>query len=110
MRRTCVLLYHTQIVQLKGDLDKAKEGRRQALDEAASLRMQLEQQLEAAAAQEEELGGVSRGLGGSMDEYQTETVPVLREKVGGTVLYCVHILHHSEACLYITELLLCPKL
>jgi len=69
-----------QVAQLKADLDKAKESRRQAQDECASLRVQLEQHLEAAAtaAAEEAPGTPGRGLD---DSYQVETVPSLREKV-----------------------------
>lgn len=66
----------SQIQQLKADLDKAKESRRHAQDESASLRMQLEQHLEAAAVAEEEAGTGGAGL----DE-AVETVPSLREKV-----------------------------
>ena len=52
----------SQIQQLKADLDKAKESRRHAQDESASLRMQLEQHLEAAAVAEEEAGTGGAGL------------------------------------------------
>lgn len=72
-----------QVKVLTADLEKARLARRQAQDEAASLRIQLEQY--------EEEGG-QRGRGGSGmgtgsasidldDSYQMETVPLLKEKV-----------------------------
>jgi chromosome segregation ATPase len=79
--QSSVQMRDQQVAQLKAELDKAKEGRRVAQDEAAGLRMQLEQQLEAAAALEDGLGSPSKGGAGLEDAYQTETMPMLREKV-----------------------------
>jgi chromosome segregation ATPase len=79
--QSCVQMRDQQVAQLKAELDKAKEGRRVAQDEAAGLRMQLEQQLEAAAALEDGLGSPSKGGAGLEDAFQTETMPMLREKV-----------------------------
>jgi chromosome segregation ATPase len=66
-----------QVAQLRADLDRAREARRQAMDECASLRVQME-----AAAVAEEEGGSPRKGGAGLDEgYHTETLPELREKV-----------------------------
>ena len=77
-----------QVAQLKSDLDKAKEARRHALDECSSLKVQLEQHVEAAAvlAAEQAVGCGSSGSGDGKglnleDAYLVETVPMLKEKV-----------------------------
>jgi chromosome segregation ATPase len=79
------------VLQLKADIEKAKDARRHAQDECASYKLQLEQHLEMQSNAEMEMGAGSPSkrtgsadgstLGALHDMYQTETVPILREKV-----------------------------
>mmetsp|Transcript_15944 Transcript_15944/g.26848 ORF Transcript_15944/g.26848 Transcript_15944/m.26848 type:complete len:728 (+) Transcript_15944:127-2310(+) len=72
------------VQQLTADLSKAKDARRLAQDECASLRRQFDQYLDEAAEKEEaELEAAANEDGGlSLEEnYTVETVPMLKEKV-----------------------------
>lgn len=70
-----------QVEQLNSQLEKERGARRQAQDECASLRLQLEQlEEEGSPRKPGSAAGVSGGL--DLDDgYQMETVPSLKEKV-----------------------------